>query len=140
MAEQPFLARQIAEAASHADRATVLLMAPHAVLLAAPGPVADACRRAGFEIGADYVTAIVAMLLATRGQDGQVPDRHRATLDGLEAMLRRFLFDPDDALIAMQARHDAKAGRRNPDLVGTPAYDAAWNTVRQAWDEGRTDG
>ncbi|WP_420578817.1 hypothetical protein [Oceaniradius stylonematis] len=124
------LATQILDAGTHAERANLLLTAPHGLLLQGGAAIFEACEAVQFGVGGDYVAAVVATLCATRAPDGALPDHHRARLEGMAQLLRQVTSLPDDALIAMQARHDARLGRENPDMVGTPAYDRAWAEMR----------
>jgi hypothetical protein len=124
------IAEQIHGAGTHAERAALLLTAPQGALLAGAAAIVEACHAVRFGVGADYLDAVHTAMNAVRDADGTLPDHHRARLKGMAQLLTQVTRLPDDALIAMQARHDAKLGRRDPDYVGTPAYDAAWSEQR----------
>lgn len=65
--------RQLHDADGDRARARVLLAMPDSVMLKFAGTVAEACRRAGFEGGSEYVIRRVALMLATRDREGSIP-------------------------------------------------------------------
>lgn len=69
--------RQLHTADGDQERAIVLLAMPDTVLLKYASTVAEACKRAQFEGGAEYVLRRVVAMRAVRGRDGLLP-RHIA--------------------------------------------------------------
>ena len=69
--------RQLHDADGDQARATVLLAMPDTVLLKYAATAVEACRRAQFEGGAEFVLRRVTAMRAVRGRDGLLP-RHIA--------------------------------------------------------------
>lgn len=69
--------RQLHDADGDQARAIVLLAMPDTVLLKYASTVAETCKRAQFEGGAEYVLRRVVAMRAVRGRDGLLP-RHIA--------------------------------------------------------------
>lgn len=65
--------RQLHCADGDQARARVLLTMPDTILLKYAGTIGDACRRAGFEAGCEYVLRRVTRMRAVRGKDGLLP-------------------------------------------------------------------
>lgn len=64
------LIEQFHNARRDAERARLLLTCPASILMKYSHVFGDACARARFEDGADYVGAFVASMHAVRGEDG----------------------------------------------------------------------
>ncbi len=69
--------RQLHDADGDQARAIVLLAMPDTVLLKYAATAVEACRRAQFEGGAEFVLRRVVAMRAVRGRDGLLP-RHIA--------------------------------------------------------------
>lgn len=65
--------RQLHDADGDQARARVLLTMPDTIMLKFAGEVGEACRRAGFEAGCQYVLRRVTLMRAVRGKDGLLP-------------------------------------------------------------------
>lgn len=65
--------RQLHDADGDQARARVLLAMPDTVLLKYAAAIGEACRRAGFEAGCEFVLRRVTLMRATRGKDGLIP-------------------------------------------------------------------
>ena len=65
--------RQLHDADGDRERARILLAMPDSVLLKFAGTVGEACRRAGFHAGAEYVLRRVTLMRATRDRQGLIP-------------------------------------------------------------------
>ncbi len=67
------IVRQLHDADGDQARARVLLWMSDAILLKYAGTIGDACQRAQFDLGAEYVLRRVVIMRATRGADGLLP-------------------------------------------------------------------
>lgn len=65
--------RQLHEADGDQARARVLLAMSDTILLKYVGVVFDACQRASFEAGCEYLRCRITLMRATRGKDGLIP-------------------------------------------------------------------
>jgi hypothetical protein len=65
--------RQLHDADGDRARALVLLAMPDTIVLRYAGTVGEACRRAGFQGGAEYVLRRVTLMRATRDRQGRIP-------------------------------------------------------------------
>lgn len=65
--------RQLHDADGDQARARVLLAMPDAVLLKYAGTISDACTRAMFQAGAEFVLRRAVIMKAVRGRDGLLP-------------------------------------------------------------------
>jgi len=65
--------RQLHDADGDRARARVLLSMPDTVLLKYAGTIGEACQKAGFEGGAEYVLRRVTLMRATRDRQGLIP-------------------------------------------------------------------
>lgn len=87
------IAREIAEATSHARRAAILLRLPDAIVLSHGDALATACRSCDFAMGVMFLTQRSAVLHVRRGADGKVPEHFTQTLEiwlrGMTALANR---------------------------------------------------
>ncbi|MBN9242448.1 MAG: hypothetical protein J0I98_06620 [Mesorhizobium sp.] len=65
--------RQLHDADGDRARACVLLVMPDSILLKFAGTIGEACQRAGFQAGAEYVLRRVTLMRATRDRQGMIP-------------------------------------------------------------------
>lgn len=65
--------RQLHDADGDRARARILLVMPDNILLKYAGTVFDACQRAGFQAGGEFVLRRIALMRAVRGKDGLIP-------------------------------------------------------------------
>jgi len=65
--------RQLHDADGDQARARLLLVMPDSLLLKFAGTIGDACQRAGFHAGAEYVLRRVTLMRATRDRQGRIP-------------------------------------------------------------------
>lgn len=65
--------RQLHDADGDQARARILLIMPDTILLKYAGTIGEACQRAGFDAGCEYVLRRVTLMRAVRGKDGLLP-------------------------------------------------------------------
>lgn len=65
--------RQLHDADGDRERARVLLAMADTILLKYACTLGDACRRAGFHAGGEYILRRVALMRATRDREGLIP-------------------------------------------------------------------
>jgi hypothetical protein len=65
--------RQLHDADGDRARARILLVMPDSILLSYAKTVGEACARASFQAGAEYVLRRVTLMRAVRGRDGLLP-------------------------------------------------------------------
>lgn len=82
--------RQLHAADGDQARARVLLAMPDTILLKYCGAIGEACRRAGFEAGCEFVLRRVTLMRATRGKDGLIPPPLAADFDDFRQALATF--------------------------------------------------
>ena len=82
--------RQLHDADGDQARARLLLAMSDVILLKYAGVVGDACRRAGFEAGCEYLLRRVTLMRATRGKDGLVPSPLASDFDDFRQAFATF--------------------------------------------------
>lgn len=65
--------RQFHDANGDRARARILLVMPDSLLMRFAGTIGDACQRASFHAGAEYVLRRVTLMRATRDRQGRIP-------------------------------------------------------------------
>jgi len=68
-----YLVDQLLEARNHHARAGLLLRVPDALLLTKADVMAEACTKADFPLGADYIAVRVSAMSAVRQVNGDMP-------------------------------------------------------------------
>lgn len=89
--------RQLHDADGDRERARVLLSMPDTILLRYAGTLGDACRRAGFQAGEEYVLRRVVAMRAARGADGLLPPPLARDFDDFRAAFAAFARGGTDA-------------------------------------------
>lgn len=82
--------RQLHDADGDRARAAILLAMPDSMMLKYAGTIGDACRRAGFPAGEEYVLRRVAAMRAVRGADGSLPPPLARDFDDFRGALAAF--------------------------------------------------
>jgi hypothetical protein len=72
---------QLLAAPSHRDRAAILLRAPDGMVLEKGEAMAEACRRVGFDHGADFIAIRLTGLHRVRDASGLLPQMPAALLE-----------------------------------------------------------
>lgn len=88
--------RQMLNAASHRERARVLLQLPDSILLKYFEVFAKACVAASFEAGAEFIVLRQAACRATRDENGILPAKIYQALESERAAMIRFACGTDD--------------------------------------------
>lgn len=65
--------RQLHDADGDRERASVLLSMPDKILLKYSGTISQACLRAGFQAGAEFVVRRAVLMGAVRDRRGHIP-------------------------------------------------------------------
>lgn len=82
--------RQLHDADGNRARADVLLRMPDSILLKFHGVILDACRRAGFSAGEQFVDLRASLMLAVRDEHGLPPADLAALAEKFRAGLVSF--------------------------------------------------
>ncbi|KQZ81889.1 hypothetical protein ASD64_09035 [Mesorhizobium sp. Root157] len=82
--------RQLHDADGDQARARVLLAMPDAILFKYAGTLGDACQRAQFAAGAEFVHRRIVIMKAVRGPDGLLPEPIRDDFEEYRAALASF--------------------------------------------------
>lgn len=138
-----------ANAASHGDRADMLLRMPVAVIVMECAALFATCMATGFEAGANYVATVTAAATAVRGPDGSLPCEMERQLASAAAPLqqmaeawrpvtandgvcRRVEFGPDEPM-PPTADEQPDAPENNPACVCPPVRAARNNCPHWRW-------
>jgi len=84
------LIRQLHDADGDRARAGILLAMPDTLVLKYSAVLADACARAQFSAGADFVGLRIGAMRAVRGDDGNLPPHIAEDLDNFRRALAAF--------------------------------------------------
>lgn len=88
--------RQMHDADGDRERAKILLACPDLILLKFAGVLDEACQRARFAQGSEYLLSRIATMRAVRGADGLLPADRAADFDAIREKFARFAaFDPE---------------------------------------------